>query len=299
MSPKKTIFPNPLRFPNFARNLLWGVLALLLFAGTMFAPPVSPFTNGLGVFSAEAQGLVGEDLTPPSTRSADAPPQTQLSPWDLMAAASPVVKLVLFILVGMSVLTWGIILSKARQLQRAKAETAQFSEIFWGSRNLSQITEASQRLRSSPVASVYAAGHKELAQVVKANENRVAADAGEDIDTIERALRRAKAEEVTKLENGTTFLATTASAAPFIGLFGTVWGIMNAFIGLSHVKSSSIQAVAPGISEALIATAIGLAAAIPAAIAFNYFMQQVRVLSRNMDMFSAEFLNVARRHFLK
>ena len=299
MSPKKTIFPNPLRFPNFARNLLWGVLALLLFAGTMFAPPVSSFTNGLGVFSAEAQGLVGEDLTPPSTRSADAPPQTQLSPWDLMAAASPVVKLVLFILVGMSVLTWGIILSKARQLQRAKAETAQFSEIFWGSRNLSQITEASQRLRSSPVASVYAAGHKELAQVVKANENRVAADAGEDIDTIERALRRAKAEEVTKLENGTTFLATTASAAPFIGLFGTVWGIMNAFIGLSHVKSSSIQAVAPGISEALIATAIGLAAAIPAAIAFNYFMQQVRVLSRNMDMFSAEFLNVARRHFLK
>ena len=299
MSPKKTIFPNPLRFPNFARNLLWGVLALLLFAGTMFAPPVSPFTNGLGVFSAEAQGLVGEDLTPPSTRSADAPPQTQLSPWDLMAAARPVVKLVLFIVVGMSVLTWGIILSKARQLQRAKAETAQFSEIFWGSRNLSQITEASQRLRSSPVASVYAAGHKELAQVVKANENRVAADAGEDIDTIERALRRAKAEEVTKLENGTTFLATTASAAPFIGLFGTVWGIMNAFIGLSHVKSSSIQAVAPGISEALIATAIGLAAAIPAAIAFNYFMQQVRVLSRNMDMFSAEFLNVARRHFLK
>ncbi len=94
-------------------------------------------------------------------------------------------------------------------------------------------------------------------------------------------------------------MATTASAAPFIGLFGTVWGIMNAFIGLSHVKTSSIQAVAPGISEALIATAIGLAAAIPAAIAYNYFMQQVRILSRSMDMFSAEFLNIARRHFLK
>jgi len=244
-----------------------------------------------------------EDLTPSgasATKSAEvAPVLVQLSPWDLMATASPVVKFVLFLLIGMSILTWGIIFSKTKQLRRAKRETAQFSEIFWGSRNLSQITEASQRLQNSPVASVYAAGHKELAQVVKSNENRVASDSGEDIDTIERALRRAKAEEMTKLENGTTFLATTASAAPFIGLFGTVWGIMNAFIGLSHVKSSSIQAVAPGISEALIATAIELAAAIPAAIAFNYYMQQVRVLSRNMDMFSAEFLNVARRHFLK
>jgi biopolymer transport protein TolQ len=106
-------------------------------------------------------------------------------------------------------------------------------------------------------------------------------------------------EEVTRLETGTTMLATTASAAPFIGLFGTVWGIMNAFIGLSQVKSSSIQAVAPGISEALIATAIGLAAAIPAAVFYNFFMQQVRIMSRSMDTFSSEFLNIARRHFLK
>jgi biopolymer transport protein TolQ len=256
----------------------------------------------VGISQANAQ-ISDQDLTPDAsivTKKEDTSHQAgQLSPWDLMSSASPVVKFVLLLLIGMSVLTWGIILSKTKQLHRAKSQTAQFSEIFWGSRNLSQITEASQRLNLSPVASVYSAGHKELAQVVKANEARKEHDSGEDMDTIERALRRAKAEEVTKLENGTTFLATTASAAPFIGLFGTVWGIMNAFIGLSHVKSSSIQAVAPGISEALIATAIGLAAAIPAAIAFNYFMQQVRVLSRNMDMFSAEFLNIARRHFLK
>jgi len=223
----------------------------------------------------------------------------KLSVWDLVSAASPVVKLVLLALVIMSVWTWGIIIAKALRFKTAKRQTEQFSEIFWGSRNLSQITEASQKLKASPVATVYSAGHRELAQVVKANETRQNFVPGEDMDTIERALRRAKAEEVTRLEAGTTFLATTASAAPFIGLFGTVWGIMNAFIGLSHVKSSSIQAVAPGISEALIATAIGLAAAIPAAIAFNYFMQQVRVLSRSMDMFSAEFLNIARRHFLK
>ena len=223
----------------------------------------------------------------------------QISPWDLIVAASPVVKFVLLTLAFMSVATWGIILTKSLQFRSARAQTGKFNDIFWGSRNLSQITEASVKLKASPVASVYGAGHRELAQIVKHHENRVGMEDDGDLDNIDRALRRAKAEEVTRLERGTTFLATTASAAPFIGLFGTVWGIMNAFIGLSHVKSSSIQAVAPGISEALIATAIGLAAAIPAAIAFNYFMQQVRVLSRHMDMFSAEFLNIARRHFLK
>jgi biopolymer transport protein TolQ len=241
--------------------------------------------------------IVSEDLVqaPPSAE----PHAHSLSSWDLIRAAGPIVKLVLLILAGMSVATWGIIIAKTLQLRKAKKQTEKFSEVFWGSRVLSQITESASQLSSSPLAKVYAAGQKELAQVIKANESRSVADPGEDIDTIERALRRAKAQEVTRLEHGTTFLATTASAAPFIGLFGTVWGIMNAFIGLSQVKTSSIQAVAPGISEALIATAIGLAAAIPAAIGFNYFMQQVRVLSRSMDMFSAEFLNIARRHFLK
>lgn len=263
----------------------------IFFACLLTANITSPI-KAFAQVNVQSEVIVGDD-------SARHDETAKLSAWDLVSAASPVVKLVLLLLLGMSIATWGIIFSKIRQLKRAKNESEQFSEVFWGSRNLSQITEASQKLKASPVASVYSAGHKELAQIVKANESRQGVDPREDMDTIERALRRAKAEEITRLEYGTTFLATTASAAPFIGLFGTVWGIMNAFIGLSHVKSSSIQAVAPGISEALIATAIGLGAAIPAAIAFNYFMQQVRVLSRNMDMFSAEFLNIARRHFLK
>ncbi len=218
---------------------------------------------------------------------------------DLLMGSGPVVRVVLVILAVMSIITWGIVLTKWAQIRRAKKESLKFSDVFWSSRNLAQITEASQKLAFSPVAKVYSAGHRELTQVVKAHDS--GADSGDfgDIDNIDRALKRAKTEEVTKLEQGTTFLATTASAAPFIGLFGTVWGIMNAFIGLSKVKTSSIQAVAPGISEALIATAIGLAAAIPAAIFYNYFMQQVRLLARNMDIFSAEFLNIARRHFLK
>lgn len=112
-------------------------------------------------------------------------------------------------------------------------------------------------------------------------------------------MRRAIRQEVTRLERALTFLATTASATPFIGLFGTVWGIMNAFLGLSQTQSSSIQAVAPGIAEALIATATGLVAAIPAVIGYNHFTRQIRVLTAEMENFASEFLNIAERHFLK
>ena len=112
-------------------------------------------------------------------------------------------------------------------------------------------------------------------------------------------MRRATRQQITQLERAITFLATTASATPFIGLFGTVWGIMNAFLGLSTTQSSSIQAVAPGIAEALIATAAGLVAAIPAVMAYNYFARQIRVLAAEMENFSSEFLNIAERHFLK
>jgi biopolymer transport protein TolQ len=214
---------------------------------------------------------------------------------DLIFGATPVVQGVLLMLVIMSVWTWGIVISKTKSIRKAKRESSEFEDMFWSSKNLAQIGEASKFLTESPIAQVFAAGHRELTAILasKSNDNEQGS-----LENIDRALRKAKVEEVTRLEEGTTMLATTASAAPFIGLFGTVWGIMHAFIGLSQVKSSSIQAVAPGISEALIATAIGLAAAIPAAIFYNYFMQQVRILSRSMDTFSAEFLNIAKRHFL-
>ena len=218
---------------------------------------------------------------------------------DLVMGSSPVVQAVLILLLAMSVVTWGIVFQKFFTIRTAKKESEDFDDVFWGSKNLAQIHESAKNLLSSPVAKVYLAGHQELTALINAAGGQKGVSDFGDVENIDRALKKAKAEEVTRLESGTTFLATTASAAPFIGLFGTVWGIMNAFIGLSQVKSSSIQAVAPGISEALIATAIGLAAAIPAAIFYNYFMQQVRVLSRSMDVFSAEFLNIARRHFLK
>lgn len=250
--------------------------------------------------------LVMESVVPdlPVDETTVAQVAQQINVVDLVLQATIVVQGVLLLLFVMSVVTWGIVLVKWWQLKVAKAQSMKFAEIFYGTRNLTEINKFSQALKSSPVASVFEAGHRELSQVLRAMTQRreqgfrEVADAG-DIESIERTLRRAKAEEVTRLESGTTFLATTASAAPFIGLFGTVWGIMHAFMGLHSAKSTSIQAVAPGISEALIATAIGLAAAIPAAIAFNYFMQQVRVMARDMDIFSAEFLNIAKRHFLK
>ena len=119
------------------------------------------------------------------------------------------------------------------------------------------------------------------------------------VDNVARAMKRATTVELTKLEQALTFLATTSGTTPFIGLFGTVWGIMNAFLGLSVSRSSTIQAVAPGIAEALIATAAGLLAAIPALIAYNHFLQEIRVLTADMENFTQEFLNIAERHFTK
>ena len=255
--------------------------------------PLSFFSPGL--FVVEQSVPVSGGVEVPAVAN---PPQDHAI-MDLLLQAGPVVQGVLILLIVMSVVTWGIVIAKSFQLRKANRQSRKFDDLFWASRNLPQIEDSSKRLAGSPVALVFSAGYRELMQILRSGEkNKEPTDFG-DIENIERALKRAKAEEVTKLESGTTFLASTASAAPFIGLFGTVWGIMRAFMGLSQAKTTSIQAVAPGISEALIATAIGLAAAIPAAIAFNYFMQQVRLLSRKIDIFSAEFLNIARRHFLK
>ena len=121
---------------------------------------------------------------------------------------------------------------------------------------------------------------------------------GGDIDNIARSLRRAQQSEVTSLESMVPFLATTGSTAPFVGLFGTVWGIMNSFISIGAQKNASLDVVAPGIAEALIATAIGLVAAIPAVMAYNFFVRKISVLSGEMESFSSDMLNIVRRHFL-
>ena len=232
-------------------------------------------------------------------------PDQQQGVLDLVKGSSPLVQAVLYLLVLFSVVSWGIIFSKYRQVRTAKSESARFVEIFWQSRNLASIHDASRELKSSPVAQVFRAGYEELLRVSQSKSKKESSH-GESlttelggVDNVTRAMKRATSVETTRLEKSLTFLATTASTTPFIGLFGTVWGIMNAFRGLSVTHSSSIQAVAPGIAEALIATAAGLAAAIPALMAYNHFVHRIKVLAVDMDNFSQEFLNIAERHFLK
>lgn len=222
----------------------------------------------------------------------------------MVTGSGPVVSMVLYLLILASVISWGIILFKARQIRAARRESERFIEGFWETKNLTTIHAASQEMKRSPVAQVFRAGYQELVRLTRAKRQA----RGDDLSlttelggvaNVERAMRRAASQELTQLERALTFLATTASATPFIGLFGTVWGIMHAFLGLSATQSSSIQAVAPGIAEALIATAAGLFAAIPAVVAYNHFSRQIRVLSADMDNFAFEFLNIAERHFLK
>jgi len=222
---------------------------------------------------------------------------------ELVKQASPLVQAVLYLLILFSVVSWGIIFSKYRQVKTAKGESDRFLDIFWQSRNLASIHDASRELKASPVAQVFRAGYEELLRVTRSKKESgqgegLTTELG-GVDNVTRAMKRATSVEITKLERSLTFLATTASTTPFIGLFGTVWGIMNAFRGLSVTHSSSIQAVAPGIAEALIATAAGLAAAIPALMAYNHFTHKIKVLAADMDNFSHEFLNIAERHFLK
>jgi biopolymer transport protein TolQ len=213
-----------------------------------------------------------------------------------------VVQSVLIILIALSVGSWAITIAKVLKFRQAQANSEEFAEVFWESRNFTRIDESSKHLVASPLVSVFSSGYRELlhtVQEMKRNGDSGVVDVGLELGTVERALRRAELEETHRLEKGVTFLASVASAAPFIGLFGTVWGIMNAFHGLSQAKTSTIQAVAPGISEALVATAVGLAAAIPAAIAFNYFTSSIKKFRQLMDGFSEEFLNIARRYFVK
>jgi biopolymer transport protein TolQ len=143
---------------------------------------------------------------------------------------------------------------------------------------------------------MFLAGYSELS---KLQQGGASTDRDGDLEAVERALGKAQIKELTRLESSVPFLATTGSAAPFIGLFGTVWGIMNSFRAIGAMKSASVANVAPGIAEALVATAIGLVAAIPSVMAYNYFQRRIIVLTNEMETFSKDFLNIVRRHFLK
>ena len=211
----------------------------------------------------------------------------------MVLGSSPIVQGVLFILIILSVMSWAIAIAKVLQFKKAHADSEEFTQLFWETRSFTRVDDSTRRLGGSPLARLFTAGFKELSRGSGGKDTAVARPS--DLESIERMLRRAEQEESVKLERGLTFLATVASAAPFIGLFGTVWGIMNAFNGLGAPgAASTLQAVAPGISEALVATAIGLAAAIPAAIAYNYFAVGLKHFRESMECFISDFLALSK-----
>ena len=229
----------------------------------------------------------------------------------MISNAGIVVQIVLLLLLFFSVTSWAIILVKYRYIKRAFKQSAEFTEYFWKSRDLSNAFTKAKQLHGSPLARIFRIGYLELKKTSQSGEAGNPGSSGKSgngfsfstqfagIDNVKRALRRATNTEMTRMIQMVPFLATTGNTAPFIGLFGTVWGIMNSFSGFGQRGSASLAVVAPGISEALVATAAGLAAAIPAVIAFNFFMNKIRIVETELQSFSADFLNIIERDILR
>lgn len=210
----------------------------------------------------------------------------------LIVDASLVVQFVLLVLVFFSIFSWAIIFYKRRTLRSANSQSKKFMKIFKNSNDLSKVNRAAKKYRASPIAAIFRYGYKELAYLSQANEGNLSSDR---LENVNRALVKTSNQQISRLEKMMNFLATTGSVTPFIGLFGTVWGIMDAFQRIGIVRSASLDTVAPGIAEALIATAAGLFAAIPAVIAYNYFLHRIKDQITEMEDFSFEFLNIVDR----
>jgi biopolymer transport protein TolQ len=222
----------------------------------------------------------------------------------LVLRSGGVAKVVLLVLAVFSIASWAIVLHKLWTLQRAERHTVRFLDIFRRSTKFSEVQAVCRTFDDSPLVGIFLAGYAELntqlrqAASLPANPSGVAARPMlKSLISVDRALLRAASVEVAKLERRMSVLATTASITPFIGLFGTVWGIMTSFQRIASVGSTNLGVVAPGIAEALIATAAGLFAAIPAVYFYNHFTAQVKRMTAEMDDFSLEFLNIAERNF--
>jgi biopolymer transport protein TolQ len=215
----------------------------------------------------------------------------QLSLWDLVESSGPLPKAVMVILLIFSLLSWSIIFSKWAVFRRARSANRSFLRAFRKAAGLEAVAMASEQFRRSPLVVVFDFGYNEVARQMKSRGSVTNPLA------LERTLQLGLSEEITRLERNMSLLATTATVSPVIGLFGTVWGIIDAFQQLGTAGAASLRAVAPGISEALITTALGLAAAIPAAIFYNIFGSAIKEFGSRMEDFILEFLNLMERSF--
>jgi biopolymer transport protein TolQ len=213
----------------------------------------------------------------------------QVNMWELVSRAKPIPIAVFIFLLVFSLLSWAIIFSKWNGFRQARNANLQFIRAFRKAPGLEAVALAAQQFRLAPLVAVFDFGYEEVDRQMKAHRklrNPLA---------LERSLQLGISEELAKLESNLNWLATVAAVSPFIGLFGTVWGIIDSFQALGLAGSASLRAVAPGISEALVATALGLGAAIPAAIFYNYFGHVIKEIGARMEDFSMEFMNVAER----
>lgn len=223
----------------------------------------------------------------------------QLTVWSLILGAGIVVKAVLILLILLSVMSWGIIFNKWRVYRKTKHDAETFSASFWGGSDMDTLLAGiPQQYKNSPLPNIFQAGYREYMRHRRdsgeKNEGKIVAGGG--LDGIRRSLDAALSRELEGLSRHLAFLATVGSTSPFIGLFGTVWGITNAFQNIALSQNTSLAAVAPGIAEALVATAFGLIAAIPAVVAYNKFTSDLKRIAAGMEQFSAEFLNIMSRH---
>lgn len=216
----------------------------------------------------------------------------EISVFDLVLHASLLVKFVMLILLGFSISCWSMIFQRQKVISSAQKQLKSFEDKFWSGADLSKLySEVSARSHVSGIESLFVAGFKEFAKLRKSNMNTPQAV----VDGTHRAMRVSLSREVDELETHLTFMATVGSISPYIGLFGTVWGIMNSFIGLGAVQQATLASVAPGIAEALIATAMGLFAAIPAVMAFNRFSHHIEKLENSYINFIEEFSSILQR----
>jgi biopolymer transport protein TolQ len=216
----------------------------------------------------------------------------------MLSEAKGVPFVVVIILLALAVLCVFVILYKLIQISQAQSQSVTFLDRFWESKRLDDIYRVAEGLKNSPIASMFRAGYVELSKIKKrGDETGSMHDKMEDTANIERALARAKISEMTKLETLLPFLATNGSAAPFIGLFGTVWGIMEAFLAIAAAGEADLGMIAQPIGESLITTALSLVSAVPAVVAFNYFNRRLKVLNAEMTAFQNDYVNIIRRHF--